>query len=82
MLEKGPVWRNGEGVVSGDGIEGIVPSRLVAPAATAATPALYLRKSLLETPFLVVEVPPCLVSVDKCLFLLKLGSQSGLGVNF
>lgn len=63
-------------------MEGIVPSRLVAPAATAATPALYLRKSLLETPFFVVEVPPCLVSVDKFLFRLKLGTESDLGMNF
>jgi hypothetical protein len=42
------------GVVVSDGRDGNLPSKPVAPAATAATPAPYLRKSRLETLFLVV----------------------------
>jgi len=41
------------GVVVGDGTDGILPSKPLAPAATAATPAPYLRKSRLETRLLV-----------------------------
>ena len=50
----GGVWKKGVGVVESDEREGIFPNRPLAPAATAATPALYLRKSLLETLLLVV----------------------------
>jgi hypothetical protein len=37
------------GVVAGDERDGNFPSKVLAPAATAATPAPYLRKSRLET---------------------------------
>ncbi len=62
MLESRPVWKNGEGF-SGEAMDGMFPSRPVAPAATAATPALYFRKSLLETGFLTVEFSLGLFSV-------------------
>ena len=49
MLGFGGVWDIRVGLAVGDGGSGIFPSNPLAPEMTAATPALYLRKSLLET---------------------------------
>ena len=55
ISENGPVWKTDLGVVDIVGAfvcgasEGMLPRSVVAPAAAAAAPALYLRKSLLVT---------------------------------
>ena len=53
MPGSGATWCIGVGVVVSDW-RGNFPSKPLAPAATAATPAPYLRKSRLETLLLVI----------------------------
>src|SRR5439155_21644446 len=58
MLAAGAAWKMGEATVAGDVRGEIFPRSWVAPAATAAAPAPYFRKSLLETRFRVLSGLP------------------------
>jgi len=58
MLAAGAAWKMGEATVAGDVRGEIFPRSWVAPAATAAAPAPYFRKSLLERRFRVLSGLP------------------------